>query len=95
MFDEIINKFISIMDFGNRMKIASVDMNLVAIRELELMINQIFPYDSLSIKNALQQALQRMKNRGIIFDYETLDDGFKIIPQDKIYCFENDLLIKI
>ena len=94
MINKIINKFISILNFAKQVHIVTIDMYIVAVRELQAMIYQLNPNNFINDYNALDQALEILKNRGQIFDFERIDKGFKIIPQNKIYINENDLIVK-
>lgn len=94
MINKIINKFLSILNFAKQVHIVTSDMNVIAVRELQAMVYQLNPNDFVNNYNALDQALEMLKNRGQIFDFERIDKGFKIIPQDKIYISEDDLIVK-
>ena len=87
-----IEKFYKIIEIATNVKIVTTDLRIVAIKELQL--------DLLSIEytqdnyNNLDDSLSLLKNRGFIFDYKKIENGFKIIPQNKIYYNENDLIVK-
>ena len=90
--NEIINSFYKILEISQNLKLVSSDMNLVAIRELKLNLLSIdYTKDMYDI---LDDSLALLKNRGIIYNYERLSYGFKIIPENKIYINDNDLIVE-
>ena len=88
--NENINLFYKILEIGQNLKLISTDMNLVAIRELKLNLLSI-DY-SKDLYDILDDSLALLRNRGVIYNYEKLSYGFKILPQNKIYTYDNDLI---
>jgi len=87
-----IEKFYKIIEIATNVKIVTTDLRIVAIKELQLDLSSIeYIQDNY---NNLNDSLSLLKNRGFIFDYEKIENGFKIIPQNKIYYNENDLIVK-
>lgn len=90
--NNIFNRFCQLIDVSEKLQITVIDLKIVAIKELQIAINKMDYSDDLM--NNIEYSLALLKNRGIIFDYERLEDGFKIIPENKIYANENELIIK-
>lgn len=90
--NNIFNRFCQLIDVSEKLQITVIDLKIVAIKELQIAINKMDCLDDLM--NNFEDSLSLLKNRGIIFDYERLEDGFKIIPENKIYANENELIIK-
>jgi len=90
--NEIINSFYKILEISQNLKLVSIDMDLVAIRELKL--NLLSINYTKDLYNNLDDSLALLKNRGIIYNYEKLPYGFKILPKNKIYISDNDLIIE-
>ena len=90
--NNIFNRFCQLIDVSEKLKLTVIDLKIVAIKELQIAINKMDYSDDLM--NNIEYSLALLKNRGIIFDYEGLEDGFKIIPENKIYADENELIIK-
>ena len=90
--NNIFNRFCQLIDVSEKLQITLIDLKIVAIKELQIAINKMDYSDDLM--NNFEDSLSLLKNRGIIFDYERLEDGFKIIPENKIYANENELIIK-
>lgn len=89
--NQIIDRFYKIIELANNLKFVTIDLKVVAIRELQVYLNSI-DY-STDVYNNLDDSLALLRNRGYIFDYKKIDKGFIIYPQDKIYANENDLKI--
>jgi hypothetical protein len=90
--NNIFNRFCQLIDVSEKLKLTVIDLKIVAIKELQIAINKMDYSDDLM--NNIEYSLALLKNRGIIFDYERLEDGFKIILENKIYANENELIIK-
>ena len=90
--NNIFNRFCQLIDISEKLKLTVIDLKIAAIKELQIAINKIDYSDDLM--NNFEDSLVLLKNRGIIFDYERLEDGFKIIPENRIYANENELIIK-
>ena len=90
--NNIFNRFCQLIDISEKLKLTVIDLKIVAIKELQLAINKMDYSDNLM--NNFEDSLALLKNRDIIFDYERLEDGFKIIPENRIYANENELIIK-
>lgn len=90
--NNIFNRFCQLIDVSEKLKLTVIDLKIVAIKELQIAINKMDYSDDLM--NSFEDSLALLKNRGIIFDYERLEDGFKIIPENRIYANENELIIK-
>lgn len=90
--NNIFNRFCQLIDVSEKLKLTVIDLKIIAIKELQIAINKIDYSDDLM--NNIEDSLLLLKNRGIIFDYERLEDGFKIIPENRIYANENELIIK-
>lgn len=90
--NNIFNRFCQLIDVSEKLKLTVIDLKIVAIKELQIAINKMDYSDNLM--NNFEDSLALLKNRGIIFDYERLEDGFKIIPENRIYANENELIIK-
>lgn len=90
--NNIFNRFCQLIDVSEKLQITLIDLKIVAIKELQIAINKMDCSDDLM--NNFEDSLSLLKNRDIIFDYERLEDGFKIIPENKIYANENDLIVK-
>lgn len=87
-----IEKFYKIIEIATNVKIVTTDLRIVAIKELQLdLLSVEYTQDNY---NNLDDSLALLKNRKFIFDYEKVGNGFKIIPQNKIYYNENDLIVK-
>lgn len=89
--NQIIDRFYKIIELANNLKFVTIDLKVVAVRELQAYLNSI-DY-STDVYNNLDDSLALLRNRGYIFDYKKIDKGFIIYPQDKIYVNENDLKI--
>lgn len=89
--NQIIDRFYKIIELANNLKFVTIDLKVVAVRELQAYLNSI-DY-STDVYNNLDDSLALLRNRGYIFDYKKIDKGFIIYPQDKIYANENDLKI--
>lgn len=90
--NEIINQFYKILEIGQNLKLISTDMNLIAIKELKLnLLSTDYRKDNYDM---LDDALALLRNRGFIYDYKKISYGFKIIPQNKIYICDNDLIVE-
>lgn len=90
--NEIINQFYKILEIGQNLKLVSSDINLIAIKELKVMLLGIdYTKDDY---NMLDDSLALLRNRGIIYNYEKLPYGFKLLPQNKIYISDNDLIVE-
>lgn len=90
--NEIINQFYKILEIGQNLKLVSSDINLIAIKELKVMLLGIdYTKDDY---NMLDDSLALLRNRGFIYNYEKLFYGFKILPQNKIYISDNDLIVE-
>lgn len=90
--NNIFNRFCQLIDVSEKLKLTVIDLKIVAIKELQIAINKMDYSDDLT--NNIEDSLALLKNHGIIFDYEKLEDGFKIIPENKIYLNGNDLIVK-
>lgn len=90
--NNIFNRFCQLIDVSEKLKLTVIDLKIIAIKELQIAINKMDYSDDLM--NSLEDSLALLKNRGIIFDYESLEDSFKIIPENRIYANENELIIK-
>ena len=90
--NNIFNRFCQLIDVSEKLKLTVIDLKIVAIKELQIAINKMDYSDDLM--NNFEDSLALLKNRGIIFEYERLEDGFKIIPENRIYANENELIIK-
>lgn len=90
--NNIFNRFCQLIDVSEKLKLTVIDLKIIAIKELQIAINKMDYSDDLM--NNFEDSLSLLKNRGIIFDYERLEDGFKIIPENRIYANENELIIK-
>lgn len=90
--NNIFNRFCQLIDVSEKLKLTVIDLKIVAIKELQIAINKMDCSDDLM--NSLEDSLSLLKNHDIIFDYERLENGFKIIPENKIYANENELIIK-
>lgn len=89
---QIIDSFYKILNIGENLKLITVDLKVIAVKELNIQTLKL-DYTN-DLQNAFEDSLALLKNRGIIFNYERLENGFKIFPEDKIYSVENDLIIK-
>lgn len=88
----VIEKFYKIIEIASNINLVRTDLKIVAIKELQLdLLSVEYTQDNYNI---LDDSLSLLKNRGFIFDYEKIKNGFKIIPQNKIYYNENDLIVK-
>lgn len=88
----IIDFFYKIINLCDKLKLVTIDLKVIAIKELNIKIQKIdFSED---VYNAFDDAFLLLKNHGIIFNYEKVEGGFKIYPEDKIYLNENDLIVK-
>lgn len=90
--NNIFNRFCQLIDVSEKLKLTVIDLKIIAIKELQIAINKMDYSDDLM--NNFEDSLALLKNRGIIFDYESLEDSFKIIPENRIYANENELIIK-
>lgn len=90
--NQIIDLFCKICYTGQELNLISVDLKVIAIKEMNIQTLKLDYTDDL--QNTFENILTMWKNRGIIFNYERLENGFKIYPEDKIYINENDLIIK-
>lgn len=90
--NNIFNRFCQLIDVSEKLKLTVIDLKIIAIKELQIAINKM-DYSN-DLMNNFEDSLSLLKNRGIIFDYERLEDGFKIILENKIYANENELIIK-
>lgn len=90
--NNIFNRFCQLIDVSDKLKLTVIDLKIIAIKELQIAINKMDYSDDLM--NSFEDSLSLLKNRSIIFDYEKLENGFKIIPENKIYANENELIIK-
>lgn len=90
--NNIFNRFCQLIDVSEKLKLTVIDLKIIAIKELQIAINKMDYSDDLM--NNFEDSLSLLKNHDIIFDYERLEDGFKIIPENKIYANENELIIK-
>lgn len=90
--NNIFNRFCQLIDVSEKLKLTVIDLKIIAIKELQIAINKM-DYSN-DLMNNFEDSLSLLKNRGIIFDYERLENGFKIIPENKIYANENELIIK-
>ena len=88
----IFNRFCQLIDVSEKLQITVIDLKIVAIKELQIAINKIDYSDDLM--DNFEDSLGLLINRGIIFNYEKVEGGFKIYPEDKIYLNENDLIVK-
>ena len=88
----IFNRFCQLIDVSEKLQITVIDLKIVAIKELEIGINKM-DYSN-DLMDNFEDSLGLLKNRGIIFNYEKVEGGFKIYPEDKIYLNENDLIVK-
>ena len=88
----IFNRFCQLIDVSEKLQITVIDLKIVAIKELQIGINKM-DYSN-DLMDNFEDSLGLLKNRGIIFNYEKVEGGFKIYPEDKIYLNENDLIIK-
>lgn len=87
----VIEKFYKIIEIASNINLIRTDLKIVAIKELQLDLSSIeYTQDNY---NNLDDSLSLLKNRGFIFDYEKIENGFKIIPQNKVYYNENDLIV--
>lgn len=89
---QIIDSFYKILNIGENLKLITVDLKVIAVKELNIQTLKLDYTDDL--QNAFEDSLALLKDRGIIFNYERLENGFKIFPEDKIYPVENDLIVK-
>ena len=90
--NEVINQFYKILEIGQNLKLVSSDINLIAIKELKVMLLGIdYTKDDY---NMLDDSLALLRNRGFIYNYEKLSYGFKLLPQNKIYISDNDLIVE-
>lgn len=94
MINKIINRFYEMINIAKKVHYVTIDMYIVAIKELQCMLYQVDKNDFVKSYNELEQALYTMKNHGLIFNFERIDKGFKIIPQNKIYINEDDSIVK-
>lgn len=90
--NNIFNRFCQLIDVSEKLKLTVIDLKIIAIKELQIAINKM-DYSN-DLMNNFEDSLSLLKNHDIIFDYERLEDGFKIIPENKIYANENELIIK-
>lgn len=90
--NNIFNRFCQLINVSEKLKLTVIDLKVVAVKELQIAINKMDYSDDLM--NSLEDSLALLKNRSIIFDYKRLENGFKIIPENKIYANENDLIVK-
>lgn len=90
--NNIFNRFCQLIDVSEKLNLTVIDLKIIAIKELQIAINKMDYSDDLM--NSLEDSLSLLKNRSIIFDYERLENGFKIIPENRIYANENELIIK-
>jgi hypothetical protein len=90
--NNIFNRFCQLIDVSEKLKLTVFDLKIIAIKELQIAINKMDYSDDLM--NSFEDSLALLENRGIIFDYERLEDGFLIIPENKIYANKNDLIVK-
>lgn len=88
----IFNRFCHLIDVSEKLQITVIDLKIVAIKELQIGINKM-DYSN-DLMDNFEDSLGLLKNRGIIFNYEKVEGGFKIYPEDKIYLNENDLIVK-
>lgn len=88
----IFNRFCQLIDVSEKLQISVIDLKIVAIKELQIGINKM-DYSN-DLMDNFEDSLGLLKNRGIIFNYEKVEGGFKIYPEDKIYLNENDLIVK-
>lgn len=88
----IFNRFCQLIDVSEKLQITVIDLKIVAIKELQIGINKM-DYSN-DLMDNFEDSLGLLKNRGIIFNYEKVEGGFKIYPEDKIYPNENDLIVK-
>lgn len=88
----IFNRFCQLIDVSEKLQITVIDLKIVAIKELQIGINKM-DYSN-DLMDNFEDSLGLLKNRGIIFNYEKVEGGFKIYPEDKIYLNENDLIVK-
>ena len=93
--DEIINKFYNIINLSEKLSFVTIDIKIAAIKELQYMIDSMSDNAKPLIKEPLMNLLELLKNHGKIFDFKKLENGVKIYPKDKIYCFEDDLIITL
>lgn len=95
MINKAIDKFLHILEIAHNMSFVTVDMNVVAIRELQVMLNSLDDSEKQKAKKALYETLNMLKNRDYIYDFKQLEDGFEIKPRNKLYWNEELLKIKI
>lgn len=88
----IFNRFCQLIDVSEKLQITVIDLKIVAIKELQIGMNKM-DYSN-DLMDNFEDSLGLLKNRGIIFNYEKVEGGFKIYPEDKIYLNENDLIVK-
>lgn len=90
--NQSLDKFCKIINIANNINLISTDLRIVAVKELNIdIMKEDYSKDNYE---SIEDALALLKNRGIIFNFEKIDNGFKIFPQNKIYACENDLIIK-
>ena len=87
-----LDRFCKIINIADNIKLISVDLRIIAVKELNIdIMKEDYSKDNYE---SLEDALTLLKNRGLIFNFERFDNGFKIFPQNKIYACEDDLIVK-